>query len=261
MIQDVLTFAQANAAQGKKVALITVIETTGSSPASVGQLMAVLADGTSAGTLGGGTTEYQIIQKTIAAINNGEKVFSFNLDHTESGMLCGGSMSGYGTIVGEESHLFIFGGGYIAQSLAPLAAQTGFCITVVEDRCEFAGKFSGIRYLVCKPEDYEKNIQLPDSAYVVICTRGHTTDNEVLRFCLPRQGLKYLGMIGSKKKAKALLEKLLQDGYCENVINNISTPIGLDIASSVPQEIAISIMAEILLVKNNGSLSHKKGNT
>jgi len=252
--QDILAFTQERIASGIRVALVTVTETTGSSPASAGQLMAVLADGSSAGTVGGGATEYQIKQRAIDAINNGEKVFGFSFSHAESGMVCGGGMGGYGNVLGEENHLYIFGGGHIAQCLAPLAAATGFFVTVIEDRPELEDGFPNIRYLVCKPESYEKDIQLMGSVYIVICTRGHKTDEDALRFCISRPH-KYIGMIGSSKKAGALFEKLHRNGYAG--INDIYAPIGLDVADSVPAEIAVSIMAEILLIKNNGSPSHK----
>jgi len=257
MIQDILSFTQDHIAQGSRVALISVIGTIGSSPSSAGQIMAVLADGSSAGTVGGGATEHQIKQIAVEAIKKGEKVFEFSIDHAENGMACGGSMSGYGNILGEENYLYIFGGGHIAQCLAPLAAATGFFVTVIEDRPEFESGFPNSRYLVCKPEDYIKDIQLTDSAYIVICTRGHETDGVALHYCLAKP-YKYLGMIGSAGKADKLFGKLRLDGYAEETLQSIYTPVGLDIASSIPAEIAVSIMAEILLIKNNGSLNHKR---
>ena len=257
MIHDILAFAQENLTQGKKVALVTVTETSGSSPASAGQIMAVLADGRSAGTVGGGATEHQIKQKTLEALKNNDVVFSFSLDHAESGMVCGGNMKGFVNILGEENNLYIFGGGHIAQSLASLAQATGFFVTVIEDRPELEKEFSNVKYLQCTPENYEKEIHLSGKAFIVICTRGHKTDDEALRFCLSKTP-KYLGMIGSKKKVEILLENLSHDGYPEERLRNIYTPIGLDIAGSVPAEIAVSIMAEILLVKNNGTPGHKK---
>ena len=252
---DTLAFAQERLAQGRRVALVSVTKTTGSSPASAGQMMAVLADGTSFGTVGGGASEYRIKQMAMEAIKNDEKTFEFSFDHAESGMVCGGSMSGYGNILGDESHLYIFGGGHIAQHIAPLAAATGFFVTVIEDRPEFKSLFPNARYLVCKPENYEAEIQFQGQAYIAICTRGHKTDNEALRFCLSRPH-KYLGMIGSSKKIMTLFKNLRQDGFAEETMKNIYAPIGLDIARSVPAEIAVSIVAEILLVKNNGSPNH-----
>jgi len=191
----------------------------------------------------------------MKSLKNGEKTFEFSFDHAESGMVCGGSMSGYGNILGDESCLYIFGGGHIAQHLAPLAAATGFFVTVIEDRPEFESQFPNVRYLVCKPENYETEIQFQGQAYIAICTRGHKTDAEALRFCLSKPH-KYLGMIGSSKKTNTLFENMRQDGFAGETLKNIYAPIGLDIAHSVPAEIAVSIMAEILLVKNNGSPNH-----
>ena len=262
-MQDTLAFAQEHLTQGKRVALVSVTKTRGSSPASAGQMMAVLADGTSFGTVGGGASEHRIKQMAMDAIKNSEKAFEFSFDHAESGMVCGGSMSGYGTIMGDESHLYIFGGGHIAQRLAPLAAATGFFVTVIEDRPEFKNLFPNARCLVCKPENYETEIHFQEHAYIAICTRGHKTDGEALRFCLSRPR-KYLGMIGSSKKVQALFESLREDGIAEESLESIYAPIGLDIARSLPAEIAVSIMAELLLVKNNGSPNHisrKTGNS
>jgi len=257
MIQDILALAQEQVSQGKQVALVTVTETNGSSPASIGQLMAVFANGSSVGTVGGGVSEHHITKRAVEAIKNGEKVFQFSFDHSENGMVCGGTMSGFGNVLGNENHLYIFGGGHVGQCLAPLAAATGFFVTVIEDRPELENAFSGIRYVVCKPENYEKEIQMSDSAYAVICTRGHKTDADALRYCLSKP-LRYVGMIGSTKKVEAIFIKLLKEGCEEETLKDIYSPIGLDIASGIPAEIAVSIMAEILLIKNNGSLVHKR---
>lgn len=257
MTQDILAFAKEHVAQGNKVALITVTSTEGSSPASIGQFMAVLADGRSMGTVGGGATEYRIIQKAVEAMKNGDRVFEFSFNHAESGMVCGGGMRGFGNVLGSENHLLIFGGGHVAQSLAPLAAATGFFVTVIEDRPEFAASFTGVQYVVCKPEAYEEAIKMPGLTYAVICTRGHKTDDEALRFCLNKP-FRYVGMIGSATKVDTLFANLRREGYSEAKLREIYTPIGLDIASAAPAEIAVAILAEILLVKNNGSPQHKR---
>ncbi|MFV0399140.1 MAG: XdhC family protein [Oscillospiraceae bacterium] len=256
MIQDVLAFAQQQVEQGRQVALVTVTETEGSSPASAGQMMAVLSDGSAVGTVGGGTTEFRVIQQAVEAMKNGGKTFPFAYDHAEAGMVCGGGMRGFGNVLGNENHLYIFGGGHVGQSLAPLAVNIGFHVTVIEDRPELESAFSRVQYKVCKPEDYEKEIAVTGSAYGVICTRGHQTDDEALRFCLGKP-FRYTGMIGSRKKVGALFGKLREEGYSEDRIKTIFAPIGLDIASSIPAEIAVSILAEILLIKNNGTAKHK----
>lgn len=254
---DVITFAAEKAVEGKKVALVTVTETTGSSPASVGQMMVVLADGSTMGTVGGGASEYQIIQQALEAIKNKQAVFKFSFDHSEFGMTCGGGMAGFGNVLGNQPGLCVFGGGHIAQSLARLAVQAGFFVTVVEDRPEFATSFESARYLVCKPEEYVKNDPATSSDYAVICTRGHKTDAGALRYCLTKK-FEYLGMIGSDKKVAAVFENLRSEGVDQKELDHVYAPIGLDIADAAPAEIAVAILAEILLVKNKGTLRHKK---
>jgi xanthine dehydrogenase accessory factor len=257
MMLDVLTFAAQKTAEGKKVALVTVTETSGSSPASPGQMMAVLADGSTAGTVGGGASEYRIIQQSVEAIKNGERIFKFSFDHAESGMICGGSMAGFGNVLGSQAGLCIFGGGHIAQNLARIALQSSFFVTVVEDRSEFATYFEHIRYVVCRPQDYETLDPVSTSDYAVICTRGHKTDADALRYCLAKK-LAYLGMIGSEKKVTALFNDLREEGVEQKALDSVYAPIGLDIADALPSEIAVAILAEILLVKNKGKLRHKK---
>lgn len=200
MTQDILAFAKEHVSQGNKVALITITSTEGSSPASVGQFMAVLADGSAMGTVGGGATEYQIVQKAVEAMKKDDRVFEFSFNHAESGMVCGGGMRGFGHILGSENRLLIFGGGHVAQSLAPLAIAIGFFVTVIEDRPEFAASFTGVQYVVCEPKAYEDAIKMSGSTYAVICTRGHKTDDEALRFCLHKP-FKYIGMIGRDRKS------------------------------------------------------------
>jgi len=239
------------------VALVCVTETSGSSPASPGQMMAVLADGSTSGTIGGGATEHSVIQRALEAMKNDDNVFSFSYDHAESGMICGGSMKGFGNILGSRVNLCIFGGGHIAQSLSRIAIHTGFSVTVVEDRPEFASQFENVRYVVCEPKELETIDPASGSDYAVICTRGHKTDAEALRYCLNKK-LKYLGMIGSEKKVSAVLDNLRGEGVTQEKLNRVYAPIGLDIADVLPSEIALAILAEILLVKNKGKLRHKK---
>jgi len=257
MINDTLTFAAKKIAEGQKVALVTVTATSGSSPASPGQMMAVLADGSSAGTVGGGASEHRLIKQAAKAIGDGAGVFEFAFDHAEEGMSCGGSLKGVGNVLGNAANITIFGGGHIAQCLAKVAALTGFNVRVIEDRPEFSHYFESARYIVCTPDEYE-NVDIAGGCdYVVICTRGHATDAQALRYCVGKP-LKYLGMIGSRAKVDTVLEQIRGEGVPQQALERVFTPIGLDIASGAPGEIAISILAEILLVKNGGAPAHKR---
>ncbi|MCL2609633.1 MAG: XdhC family protein, partial [Treponema sp.] len=147
-----LDFVREQVAAGRRVALVSVTGSAGSSPASEGQAMAVLADGTARGTVGGGACEERLRLAAVEAIRSGRKTFEFFFDLAETGMVCGGSVKGYGHIFGDERRLLIFGGGHISQCLAPLALSAGFAVRVVDDRPEFAERFPGIPYLACPPE-------------------------------------------------------------------------------------------------------------
>lgn len=259
MISEVLSFAARQTQQGGQVALLTITGTTGSSPASPGQVMVVCEDGSTAGTIGGGASEHKLKQRALAALAAGEQVFEFELTHADIGMTCGGSLKGFGNLLGSGTGLAIFGGGHISQYLAKAAALTGFNVNIIEDRPEFEQMFElspTTHYKICQPEDYESLNILGSSKYAVVCTRGHSTDFAALRYCITKP-LKYLGMIGSAAKTQKILGDIRGQGVPGEDIAKVFTPIGLDIASSRPAEIAISILAEILLVKNGGSPAHK----
>ncbi|MFV0352795.1 MAG: XdhC family protein [Oscillospiraceae bacterium] len=258
MTQDTLLFAADAASKGQPVILISIISTQGSSPASPGQMMAVLADGTSCGTVGGGASEHNMIERAREAIKNHETTFSFSINHAEDGMVCGGSMEGVGTLIGSGLHLVIFGGGHISQHLAPLASQTGFSVSVIEDRADLAPLFApDIQFITADASQFEEKVALYPGSYIVICTRGHNLDDEALRFSISKP-FSYLGMIGSKSKVSTLFARMRQTGISEESLAKVYTPIGLNVASEIPAEIAVSILAEMLLIKNNGTPSHKK---
>ncbi|MCL2217387.1 MAG: XdhC family protein [Defluviitaleaceae bacterium] len=257
MIQNILDFAAKKTGAGERVAIVTVTATSGSSPASPGQVMAVAADESTAGTVGGGASEYRLIKQAAQAITDGAKIFEFAFDHAEEGMTCGGSLQGFVNILGSQAGIAIFGGGHIAQCLAKIAVLTGFGVSIIEDRPEFSPYFENTRYLVCEPDEYESATVLSGCDYAVVCTRGHRTDADALRYCLTKP-LKYLGMIGSSKKSATVLETMRKEGTAPDALSRVFTPIGLNIATEAPAEIAVSILAEILLVKNGGTPAHKR---
>lgn len=257
MTQDVLRFAAQKLEEGLPVTLLTVTKTSGSSPASTGQIMAVLADGSACGTVGGGASEYKLIQQAVQALRQGSSSFTFSINHGDEGMVCGGAMEGFGTVLGAGPKLVLFGGGHVAQQVAPLAANTGFSVTVVEDRPELAAHFSAARFVLAAPADYAKKLHIDADTYVLICTRGHKTDDDALRFCLDKP-LRYLGMIGSKAKVSTLFNTLRQQGVPQQTLQKIYAPVGLNVASGAPAEIAVAVVAEMLLIKNGGTPAHKR---
>lgn len=258
MIQDIMRFVAEMLDQGQKVALVTLIKKDGSAPGAEGQMMAVLADGSSQGTIGGGTSEHKVIKRCTEAINNQERTFSFSYDLAENGLLCGGSIEGFCNILGLGERLVLFGAGHVSQAIAPLAQSIGFQVFVCDDRADLCNYFSkDTQYLACSEESWADLLPLHPEDYVVICTRGHEHDLSALRYCIDKK-LHYLGMIGSKRKVTSIYQALIHEGVSKENLSHVYAPIGINIADGRPSEIAISILAEILAVKNSGQLAHMK---
>lgn len=257
MQAEVLQFAAEKIKQGHKVVLLTITNKGKGAPGSVGQMMAVLQDKTTKGTVGGGVTEYQLIERSVKALGEGEKSFHFSFDLSASGMLCGGSIEGYGSVLGLGNRLVLFGAGHVAQSIAPLAVTVGFQVTVVDDREDLSQYFDNVTYIAKRADELKDELLLDQDTFCVIATRGHAQDFDYLTYCLSKQQA-YLGMIGSVKKVASLFEKAQQQGFSKERIKEVYAPVGLDISNGTPGEIAIAVMAEILKIKNNGNLKHMK---
>lgn len=242
---------------GVKVALVTVTKSSGSAPGRTGNMMLVYEDETIIGTAGGGKVEYTIIQQAVKCLQeNKSETFDIVLD--DIGMTCGGSMKGFIDVQTNEKQLVIVGGGHIGAILYKFALECGFSVTVIDDREEFANeeRFPNARTISGDLKSI-LNDEVLTNKFVVVVSKGHATDYEALTTCID-EDYRYLGLIGSKKKVLGLLENLKTDGIDYEKYDNFYAPVGLDIARKDPAEIALSIMAEVLLVKNNGSLAHMR---
>lgn len=147
--------------------------------------------------------------------------------------------------------LYVFGGGHVSSEIVPLAARVGFKVVVVDDRTEFADpkKFPDAAWVSQLPfEGVLEKLPVDGSTYVVIVTRGHLHDKTVLSQCL-RTNAKYIGMIGSRRKRAIIYEKLLEEGFSEKDLSRVYSPIGVAIGAETPQEIAVSIVAELIKVR------------
>lgn len=151
-----------------------------------------------------------------------------------------------------KPRLIVFGGGHISKPVTEFSSKVGFSVTVIDDRPSFANKarFPEADRVIC--ESFEKSIELldlKDSDYVVIVTRGHKQDGIVLRQVLKYE-LNYVGMIGSKRRVKAMMDELLHEGYSKEKLDSVNSPIGIDIKAITPEEIAISIVGQLIEYKN-----------
>ncbi|MGO3751976.1 MAG: XdhC family protein [Peptoniphilaceae bacterium] len=243
---------------GQRAALVIITKNKGSAPGREGSTMAVFEDGTTLGTVGGGAIEFDLIKRSRQAMEKGED-FEFDYNLSQSGelkMACGGESQGIVKTFYPNNNLIIFGAGHVSQKLARVAVKTGFNVYVTDDRDEFreSEDFKGIReYYIGKPEEVVDKLKFSsENTFIVICTRGHSNDEEALKVLLGKK-YKYLGMIGSKRKVATIIKNLKANKFTEEEIKSINMPIGLKIDDGSAEEIAISILAEILMVKNSGN--------
>ena len=159
-----------------------------------------------------------------------------------------------------EPTLYIFGAGHISRSIAPVASLVGFQVVVIDDRAEFASREHfplADEIWVEKFETVGGKIEPDEQAYMVIVTRGHTHDYTVLKQVLPMKS-RYIGMIGSSRKRDTIYKKLLQEGHTKEELDRVHAPIGLAIGAETPEEIAVSIVAELIHVRGEGKPVHEK---
>jgi len=163
----------------------------------------------------------------------------------------GGSVELFAEPILADPILYIFGGGHVSAQIIPLASRVGFKVEVIDDRPEFAdpAKFPEAAKVYQYPfEGVLGKIPVNESSYLVIVTRGHIHDKTVLEQCL-RTEAKYIGMIGSRRKKAMIYEKLLEEGFTKSDLDRVHAPIGLDIGAETPEEIAVSIVAELIAVR------------
>jgi xanthine dehydrogenase accessory factor len=256
MNQEVFAALSEALQRGEEVALVTIVSSTGSTPQRVGAKMLVYADGRTVGTIGGGCYENEAFWKAREAIKNRKPLsvsFELNDDFAqETGLVCGGQMEVFIEPLEPSPELYVFGAGHVGYFVARMAHEVGFKVHVIDDREKFASieRFGeGIDVQVDKIPDWIASHTLPPTSYAVIVTRGHTYDLDTLR-ALTASPLRYLGLIGSKAKVKRIYDQLQEEGLSPDRLKGIHAPIGLDIGAITPQEIAVSILAELIAVKH-----------
>jgi xanthine dehydrogenase accessory factor len=265
MNQEVFTAAAAALERGEPVALVTIVSTRGSTPQRVGAKMLVYADGRIVGTIGGGCYENDAFWKAKEAITNRRpELVHYELSDDfaqETGLICGGQMDVYIEPIEPSPELYVVGAGHVGLHLARLAGEVGFRVHVVDDREKFANRErfpTAVEIVADEIPAWLENAALPAHAYVVIVTRGHTNDLEALRALAPRE-LRYLGLIGSRAKVARIYDALLTDQMSPDALKRVHAPIGLDIGAVTPQEIAVSILAELIAVKHGKFTTREAG--
>ncbi|MDD4004988.1 MAG: XdhC/CoxI family protein [Elusimicrobiaceae bacterium] len=244
-------------AQGRDAALVTIIGSQGSTPRETGAKMLVFADGETAGTVGGGKLESLCIESARAAIGTGEcRRETFDLTASGIGMECAGRNEIFIEVFVSRIKLLILGGGHVGQKIAQAAALAGIGYSVADDRAEFANaaNFPLARNIYVEPPDTIAALA-DEKTCVVIVTRGHSLDQECLAAAL-KTPARYIGMIGSKQKVPGIFANLNKQGLHPETDPRVYSPVGLRLGGKTPGEIAISVLAEILMVCHNETGKH-----
>lgn len=260
---NILEMIQREVGNNKSIALLMLTNIDGSTPRKEGSMMIVLEDGSTHDTIGGGKLELVSIHKAKECLKKGiSKKYIFDLNDEEGslGMQCGGQAEVFIKVFKPDNKLLIVGGGHIALELNKLGKLLDFHTVIFEDREEYCNneRFPDADELILgNIEDKLKEYPIAKDCYIVIITRGHAYDEVALKAVLNRDTA-YIGMIGSKNKTKYVMDNMINEGFEKEILENVYAPIGLNIGGNEPNEIALSIISEIAVVKNGGSLKHMK---
>lgn len=242
---------------GQKCALATIVEVRGSIPSYESAKLLVREDGSMVGTIGGGCVEAEVWTAARDVIESEKpKHLTFNLGQDaayDNGLICGGQLDVFVEPVLPVPGAFIFGAGHISKSLAKVADLAGFRAVVVDDRESFASRERFPEAAEVHAGEYEElfpRLAINETSYVIIVTRGHRDDMRVLKLAIATPA-RYIAMVGSKRKVLSVVRELEKEGVPREALERIHAPMGLDIGAISPEEIAISVAAEMIAVRRN----------
>jgi len=249
---------------GQRGALATIVHTNGSIPSYESSRMLVREDGSSLGTIGGGCVEADVWAAAREVMHKEaprKLVFHLNNEATyDNGLICGGTVEIFVEPILPQPILYLFGAGHVSTAVAKAAQAVGFGVGVIDDREAFANaqRFPMAQDIFTSYEDAFAKLQPNSSSYLVIVTRGHKEDMRVLAWAVRTQA-RYVGMIGSRRKVLSVYKALEKEGYAMEEFERVYAPMGIDIGALSPEEIAVSIVAELVAVRRNvESAAHKK---
>jgi xanthine dehydrogenase accessory factor len=242
---------------GQKCAIATIVQVRGSIPSFESAKLLVREDGSMVGTIGGGCVEAEVWNAAREVMESEKpKHMSFNLGQDaayDNGLICGGQLDVFVEPVIPPPRAVIFGAGHISKSLCKVASLAGFSTTIVDNRDSFANRERFPEADEIFAEEYEDvfpKLTIHESTYLIIVTRGHRDDMRVLRWAATTQA-RYVAMIGSKRKVISVVKELEKDGLSREQLDRIYAPMGLEIGAISPEEIAISVAAEMIAVRRN----------
>ena len=242
---------------GIKGALATIVNVRGSIPSFESAKLLIREDGSIVGTVGGGCVEAEVwtVAREVMQEEKSRKLtFSLNNDPSfDTGLLCGGTLEIFVEPILPTPYLYIFGAGHVSLSLSKVATVAGFSTIIIDDRDTYANRERFPEAVEIHADEYEKVFErlVPNSSsFLIAVTRGHRDDMRVLRWAVGTLA-RYVGMIGSKRKVIEIVKHLEGEGVPAQQLARVHAPIGLEIGAVTPEEIAVSVVAEMIAVRRN----------
>jgi xanthine dehydrogenase accessory factor len=240
---------------GQKCAVATIVQVNGSIPSFESAKILVREDGSFMGTVGGGCVEAEVWNAAREVIETEKpRHLSFSLGQDaayDEGLICGGQLNIFVEPVIPQPRAFIFGGGHVSKSISKVATLAGFSTSIIDNREAFANRERFPEAEATYAEEYEDvfpKLPVNSSSYIIIVTRGHRDDMRVLRWAVNTPA-KYIAMIGSKRKTISVVHELEKEGIPREAFEKVFAPMGLEIGAEMPEEIAISVVAEMIAVR------------
>ncbi len=250
--------------EGSKAALATVVKWLGSTPRRDHAKMLVFEDGSTMGSIGGGSTEAAAVEEARRVLETEKaSLTKFTLTQEEAardGLICGGTVEVFVEPILPDPKVLLMGGGHLAQAIAEAAQQVGFKVSVVDDRASFANRerFPEVEETIVAPfKESLDNIDVSENSFILIVTRGHGYDQVALEEAIQTPA-RYVGLVGSRRKIRIILKNLLDQGIPPEAFSRLYAPIGLEIGSETPQEIAVSVVAELIALRKGVHQRSKK---
>lgn len=242
---------------GQKCALATIVQVNGSIPSFQSAKLLVREDGSMAGTIGGGCVEAEVwnaAREVMETEKPRHLTFSLGQDAAyDNGLICGGQLNVFVEPVLPQPFAYIFGAGHISKSLSKVATLAGYATVVVDNREQYASRERFPEADAVHAEEYEDvfpKLGINSTSYIIIVTRGHRDDMRVLRWAIDTPA-RYIAMIGSKRKTISVVKELEKEGVAREAFERIHAPMGLEIGAITPEEIAVSVVAEMIAVRRN----------
>ena len=244
--------------EGQPVALCIITQTTGSTPRRAGTKMLVHPDGSFTGTIGGGEFESKVIKEALKSLKTGKPcLVTYSLKSPEKGDpgICGGQMEVYVEPITKQHTLIIIGAGHIGNALVQLGSWIGFKVVIADDRDGYARKENhsdADEHIEAPINEIIEKLDIHEFSYVVLTTRGVDLDVEILPQIFGSKTA-YIGVIGSKRRWHETQRKLLELNIDQKLLDKVHSPMGLEINAETPKEIALSILSEIIMLREGGT--------